>query len=37
MFSQNVDLGVHHYDHLVVGVTIVVLTHCPNDVGNDRA
>jgi hypothetical protein len=35
IFSQNANLFVHHYDHMVVGVTIVVFTHCSNDVGND--
>ncbi len=35
IFSQNVDLCVHHSDHMVVGVIVVVLTHYPSDVGND--
>ncbi len=37
IFSQNADLCAHHYDHMVVGVTIVVFTHYPSDVGNDGA
>jgi uncharacterized Fe-S radical SAM superfamily protein PflX len=37
IFCQNINLSVHHYDHMVVGVTIVVFTHCLSDVGNDGA
>jgi hypothetical protein len=35
IFVQNIDLCVHHYDHMVVGVIVVVFTHCPSDVGID--
>jgi hypothetical protein len=28
---------MHHFDHMVVGVIVVVLTHYPSDVGNDGA
>jgi len=37
IFLQNIDLCVHHYDHMVVGVIVVVFTHCFCDVGNDGA
>jgi hypothetical protein len=35
IFFQNINLCVHHYDHMVVGVAVVVFIHCPSDVGND--